>query len=287
MTDVDPPAYVQEALFRELQQLDLSPYQARVLVALLRLGAGNSAQVARHSGVPRTSTYQVMEELSRNGLAQRLSVDGPATWAAAGRDEVLDRLEALQEERLRLQRERTARIRAMFTAAFPDAPAAGSAYVHVLPAAQVAGVYRRLLAETSNELLLLNQPSSKAPEEPNDAVLEALERGVTARALYQADHWRDRASREFREAMDVYHRAGVRPALVEELPIELAVGDRRIALVSMTDPVVPDSGLASTLLVEHPGFAWLAAAAFDMLWAGAEELDVPPDGPRPRGSAPG
>jgi len=77
-----------EAIQREFEELGLSPYQAGVLLALMRLGSANSLQLARASAVPRTSTYQVLEELGLKGLAVRIPGDGPAVWASPGREEV-------------------------------------------------------------------------------------------------------------------------------------------------------------------------------------------------------
>lgn len=276
------PGALSELLVRELQELELSPYEARVLLALIRLGSGNSSQVASLSGVPRTSTYQVMEELNRKGLAQRLSVDGPATWSTPGREEVLDRLEALLEERLRQQRERTVRVRDLLASSFPDTPITSTAYVHVLQAAHVETSYARLLATTRTELLVFNRPPySKMPDEVNPAVMEALDRGVKARALYQSAQWHDAGSESFRAAMAQYHRAGVKGALVDELPVKLAVCDRRAALVAMIDPVLPEVGFPTTLLVEHSGFAAVQAEAFEHLWEQAEPVEAPADGPVP------
>lgn len=273
------PGPLSEALVRELQELELSPYEARVLLALIRLGSGNSAQVAGLSGVPRTSTYQVMEELNRKGLVQRVSVDGPATWATPGREEVLDRLEALLEERLRHQRERTVRVRDLLASSFPDTPVASTAYVQVLQAAQVETSYARLLASTTTELLVFNRPPySKQPEDLNPAVMAAVARGVQARALYQTAQWNDADAEGFRAAMGQYHQAGVRGAVVDHLPVKLAVCDRRAALVAMTDPVLPEVGFPTTLLVEHPGFAAIQAEAFERLWSRAEPVESPADG---------
>jgi sugar-specific transcriptional regulator TrmB len=267
------PGPLPEAILRELEELELSPYESRVLLALLRVGSANSAQLARYSGVPRTSIYQIIEELNHKGLAQRLSVDGPATWASPGRDEVLDRLDALQEERLHQQRARTARIREALASAWPEAPSGAGPYVHVIiGAAQVAGMYDRLLSNAETELLVFNRPPySQSPESVNQAVLDAVARGVKARALYEAEQWFE-SSEEFREAMGEYHDAGVRGAVVEHLPIKIAVADRRVALLAMTDPVLPDIGFPTTLLVEHPGFASLQAEAFEKLWDSARPI---------------
>lgn len=263
-----------EGLVREFEELSLSPYEARVLLALLRVGSANSAQLARFSGVPRTSTYQIVEELSLKGLAQRLAVDGPATWASPGRDEVLDRLDALHEERYRQQQARTARIREVLATTYPETPSGAGPYVHViLGATQVVGMYDRLVSEAKEELLVFNRPPySQPPERVNPAVLDAVGRGVKTRALYEAQQWQQPDSEKFRAAMRIYHEAGVLGALVDHLPLKLAVADRRVALVAMTDPVLPEIGFPTTLLVEHPDFAAVQAAAFDHHWRLAEPL---------------
>lgn len=265
---------IPDSLVREFEQLDLSPYEARVLLALLRLGAANTAQLARHSRVPRTSTYQVLEELNHKGLAQRLSVDGPAMWASPGREEVFHRLDAAQEAKLHRHLERTARLREVVAQTFPEVPSAAGPYVHVIQgAAQVSSMYDRLLADAENELLVFNRPPySVAPDVVNDAVVEALERGVSTKVLYQSDQWYSAAAAGFRAAMAVYHRAGVEARLVRELPIKLAVADRSVALLAMTDPVLPEEGFPTTLLVEHPGFAALQADAFEERWRTAQPL---------------
>jgi sugar-specific transcriptional regulator TrmB len=265
---------IPESLLHEFEQLDLSPYEARVLLALLRLGSANTAHLARHSGVPRTSTYQVLEELNRKGLAQRLSVEGPAVWASPGRDEVFDRLDAAQEERLRQHRARTANLRDVLAKTFPETPEAAGPYCHVIQgAAQVSAIYDRMLAEVADELLVFNRPPYSFPgDQVNKAVLDAVQRGVSARVLYQGPQWRDPSAAGFREAMAVYHEAGVEGRLVEELPIKLAIADRKQALLAMTDPVLPDIGFPTTLLVEHPGFATLQAGAFERLWESGKPL---------------
>lgn len=285
MTNTGP---LPESLLREFEQLNLSPYEARVLLALLRLGAANTAQLARHSGVPRTSTYQVLEELNTKGLAQRLSVDGPAMWASPGRDEVFQRLDAAEEERLRQHLDRTARLRELVNQTFPEVEGGAGPYCHVIQgASQVSSIYDRLLSEAESELLVFNRPPySYPPDVVNPAVIGALERGVLTRVLYQAEQWSDPSAARFRKAMAVYHEAGVQARLVDDLPIKLAIADRSVALLAMTDPVMPEVGFPTTLLVQHPGFACLQADAFEQRWATGKQLDPADDGSDDRRDAP-
>ena len=113
---------VPDSLRRELQELGLRPYEARVLLALLRAGSANSAQLAELSGVPRTSTYQVMEALTEQGLAERVPTHGPAVWTCQGWEAVVDVLDAAEEERLRQHHARTSRLRQALAEALPGKP---------------------------------------------------------------------------------------------------------------------------------------------------------------------
>lgn len=265
-------ASLPEALAYELEELGLSPYEARVLLGLLRLGAVTTAQLARQSGVPRTSTYQVLNDLSERGLAARVATDGPAMWASPGRDEVFERLHAIEEERLRQHRARADRLREKVAEAFPEDPLPGGPYVHLIQSAtQVSQMYDRLLAGAQSELLVFSRaPYSDGADLVNPLVLEALQRGVATQVLYEAEQWHDPSAESFRAAMATYHDAGVEGRLVDELPLKLAVADRKVALLAMTDPVLPDIGFPTTLFVEHPGYASLQADAFEKQWAQSE-----------------
>ena len=44
-------------------------------------------------------------------------------------------------------------------------------------------------------------------------------------------------------------------------------GPRQVALLTMTDPILPEIGFPTTLLIEHPGAAALEADAFERRWA--------------------
>lgn len=118
-------AAVPESVRQELQELGLRPYEARVLLALLQAGSANSAQLAELSGVPRTSTYQVMEALTDQGLAERVLTHGPAVWSCRGWEAVVDVLDAAEEERLRQHHARTRQLRQTLAETLPGTPPAG------------------------------------------------------------------------------------------------------------------------------------------------------------------
>lgn len=269
------------ALVRAFTLLGVSPYEARVLLALLRLGPANTMHLSSLSGVPRTSTYQVLEALSAKRLAARVPGQGPAVWAAVGREEVFKRLEAelevAHQERLREHRVHAEQARRMLATGFPETPLAALPFVHILPGpVQTKKAYEDMLQGARQELVMFTRPpyaSLLGP--PNPAVMDMLERGVSAQVLYEAEKWERPDAHAFRQEMETYHQAGVQARLTDHLPVKLVVVDRRTALVGMTNPVAPEASYPTHMLVEHPGYAAIQAAAFDQLWSAAVPLTHP------------
>ncbi len=269
----------------DFEEFGLNGYQARVLLALLRAGSASPPYLAQLSGVHRTSAYPVLDELATKGLAYQLPGQ-KATWATPGPEKVLNRLLTTQEERLRAMRARmaeTADAIAQVVSARADGAMAAPYVQMIAGAAQARSTYDRLLAEVEDEFLVLNRPPYSAAgergrrnraltdiafrDELNPAVIAALGRGVSIKVLYQKSQWDDAASNSFRSAMSGYHRAGVEGRVVDELPMKLVVADRRVALLSLADPVLPEVGFPANLLVAHPGYAGFQADGFDHRWA--------------------
>lgn len=266
-----PQGTLPPTLLRDFEELGLNGSQARVLLALLRLGAASSTHLARLSEMPRTAVYPVLEELSAKRLVLRVAGEGPAVWATPGREEVLDRLHESHEENFRALQAKLERTRQTLAETFPETPSVPLPFVHVVHgAADVKRFYERLLSEAQSEVLVFNRPPySWPPEDVNPIIPMTADRGVDTRVLYQAAQLEAPESAAFWRGMESYHRAGVKPRVVDELPIKLAVADRAKVLLAMTDPGRADGSFPTTLYVEHEGFARLQAAGFENLWASA------------------
>lgn len=262
-----------ERLQRECQDLfGLTTYEVRVLLALLHLGSANSVQVSRLAGVPRTSVYTAVEDLAAKGLAHPAPSDGPAVWSCPSRDEILERIDAAHQDRLRryeaeLDRYRSeaGEVREALVAAFAPVMAQALPYVRfVRAAAEVSRTYFRMLRDAQTDFVMFTRPPYTTQPGPAKApVLEMVARGVTARVLYEAAH-------VDRPEFPVYHEAGVQGRVTDQLPMKLVVVDWRMALVVMTPPGSDADGAQSqyptTLFVDHPGFAEILHDAFEARW---------------------
>ena len=282
----DAPVARLDQVRNTFEELGLNGYQARVLLALLRVGSAGSAQLAHLADIHRTSVYPVLQELRLRGLVQQVAGQS-GLWTTPGHDEVVRALMADNEERLRRVAERAEVARdelAKLVPAEPDATAVPYLQ-NVATAAQARDVYERLLAEARTEFLVLNRPpysaavdrsaaaraaaETKGRDEVNPAVIAALDRGVEIRVLYEAGAWHDPEAVSFREAMAAYHAAGVQGRAVDVLPMKVVISDRRLALFALADPVMREIGFPMNFLVEHAGYCEFQADAFDHRWESA------------------
>lgn len=267
------PAPFPDALLADLDELGLTPSQARVLLALMELGSAHSAEVARLAGIPRTAVYPVLQELAARRLVTQVGSEGRAIWASPGRQEVLELLGAAHEDRLRRERERMVRVQSTMESLFP-ATATSLPLVHVIPSVgQAKDAYDQLLADTDTELLVLSGPpytsGSGAPMNPE--ITELLDRGVEARVLFDRDRFLAyKAAR--REDIEAYLGAGVQARILQNLPVKQVVSDRKAVLAAIPDTADPDSGFPMGLLVKSERYAGVQATAFEAYWAAAKSL---------------
>ena len=115
------------------------------MVALQQVGSANCLDLGRLAGIPRTSFYQVVDELDSKGLASRLPGNGPAVRASIGRREVLDRLIELEGERLDNLKTRARRVSETLDRLLPTDRSVSLPYVQVIhDPSRVGPLYHQL-----------------------------------------------------------------------------------------------------------------------------------------------
>jgi sugar-specific transcriptional regulator TrmB len=80
-------------LVQRLVDIGLSEYEARAYMALLQLGSATGYQVAKESGVPRSTIYEVLAKLVMRGAALTQSFAEQVRYAAVAPEQFLGRLQ--------------------------------------------------------------------------------------------------------------------------------------------------------------------------------------------------
>lgn len=83
-------------LIESLQQLGLTSYEAKVLIALTRYGSGNVADIHALSGIPRSAVYGVLTKLNDKGIIE-VQHTKPMRYRAIAPVQVIDRLKVNYE----------------------------------------------------------------------------------------------------------------------------------------------------------------------------------------------
>jgi sugar-specific transcriptional regulator TrmB len=261
MDDADTPLLV---------NLGLTGYEASAYLALTRRGRATGAEVARLAGLPRQRIYDVLDGLVARGLAS-VEPGRPAQYIALSPEEAVGALMAAHRAEL----ERRDRMAAEAIARLAPAYRAGRAetdplsYIEVLrePAA-IGKRFAELEASVEQEILVFTKPPYAIEPADNVAGLQLLERGITARSVYERSLYDDDAQvKAVRHFVD----AGEQARVVDELPLKLVLIDERIALFTMEDPVAGTPEL-TIMIVEHPALARLLKLAFEHVWESGEDF---------------
>ena len=264
-----------DELARLLEEFRLTARESKVLVALIQLGNASVSQLSRFAGIERANMYRVLEALGQRRLAIQ-STAPDRTWSTPGRDEVVEILLAEEDARHRSVRAEAERARQILAALAPEAPQAALPYIQLVSqASEVGRLYDRLLDEAESEILVCNKaPYGGSTMKLRPSVINALMRGIAARALYESYELDAAGAEALRQTRLVYHEVGVEGRVVERLPIRLAVFDRRRVLLAMNDPVLPDR-FPTNLFVDHRDFAEFAVQSFEQLWSSARRYRPP------------
>jgi predicted transcriptional regulator len=62
-----------QTLFRDLQTLGFSDYEAKAYIALVKLQPATAYEVSKEAGLPKANSYSVLESLSKKEAVQPVS----------------------------------------------------------------------------------------------------------------------------------------------------------------------------------------------------------------------
>jgi sugar-specific transcriptional regulator TrmB len=85
----NPNSEIENSLISELQKLDLTLNEARILLFLMTHGNSTASDVSRHTGIQRTETYNYISTLLSKGVVFS-TFDRPQKYYSLQMDEVID-----------------------------------------------------------------------------------------------------------------------------------------------------------------------------------------------------
>ena len=235
----------------------LDPLSERVYLDLLEHGTSNPARVSEKFGLGVPAASAMLESLRELGLASRLEGD-EREYAAVDPGYSLRAIADRMGDQVLRIRESLPRLVELFERVPPSGIDQTQTTI-LADADAVAAWYTRLQHQARSEFLAFDRPPYvSASLDPVEAI--ALDRGVVWRAIYTIESFDDGTTwQEVAELAEQGEQARIAP----DLPVKLAIVDRRAALVSLT--LVP--GRISALVTSSKPLIDALVQLFEFHWA--------------------
>jgi sugar-specific transcriptional regulator TrmB len=154
----NPNVDIENSLISELQKLDLTLNEARILLFLMTHGNSTASDVSRHTGIQRTETYNYISTLLAKGVVFS-TFDRPQKYYALQINEVIECLVQTKQNALQSIAEKKKDYQEMVEAILsstvvPDSDKKES-YQIVMGENSINAKIKRMLAETKEEVTVL------------------------------------------------------------------------------------------------------------------------------------
>jgi DNA-binding NarL/FixJ family response regulator len=214
-------------------------------------------EVAARLACTRAAVDAGLHRLEGLGLVTR-SARRPARWRPSRPDVAIDVLVSRRRAELDLVTEASREWLAEMAA--PDRYQPERLVEIVVGQGAIAARFAQLMQATESELLVLDRPPYAAqPEEADRSVRGLLSAGVQVRGIYSPDSLHlPGAVEEAHSAVDAGERSRIHP----DVPMKLAIGDRRQALL----PLAADQVIDSALVVHSSALLDALVRMFELLW---------------------
>ena len=156
---VTNPNYEAETkLIEELQKLDLTLNEARILLFLITRGNASAAEVSRHTGIQRTETYNYISTLLSKGIVFS-TFDRPQKYHALPIKEVIDTLVQTKQNALSSLTEKKADYQRLVDSIVSSTVVSGTdkkeSYQIVIGDNSINAKIKRMLEEAKEEVTVL------------------------------------------------------------------------------------------------------------------------------------
>jgi HTH-type transcriptional regulator, sugar sensing transcriptional regulator len=154
----NPNMDVENSLTMELQKLDLTLNEARILLFLMTHGNSTASDVSRHTGIQRTETYNYISTLLSKGVVFS-TFDRPQKYYALPINEVIDCLVQTKQNALQTIAEKKKEYQEMVDTILSNTIVAESdkkeSYQIVMGEHSINAKIKRMIAEAKEEVTVL------------------------------------------------------------------------------------------------------------------------------------
>ncbi len=252
-----------------LETLGVTDMEERVYRALLRDPTAAPCDLALAAGVDRTELRRLLALLEMKGLISRSAGRSPG-YVSVAPDVAVEGLIQRRQEELELIRDYLPQLRKEYR--HPTDKWNPMEFVEVVSGREaVASRFEQLQQSATESILIFDKPPYALPDDAdthpvNRLELQRLEEGIHYRTIYAGETL---AIPGRSGVIHAYLRAGEAARVSPELPMKLAIADRRLAImplnVNASTQHTP-SQMESAVVVHQSSLLDALATLFEAFW---------------------
>ncbi len=258
-----------------LADIGLSEREARVYLAMLNNRNATAAELQKHSGVPLSKIYEVIDGLVRAGYCTERKIGRKKMFEVLNPDIALDT--SFKELKSRLENSLSIKKKLSNIYSSSKKMSNPSEYIEVLRGNDnIHHRYCQLVSNTRKELLGFNRRPYACDTQDkytyqNDVELETSTRHAVSRWVYDlelpGEEWLIPNLRNLRDKGQ-----GIRVA--EKLPLKMMIFDRELLLVADEPEPFSQPGDLTMSVIKQGTIVNAFLAMFEYFWDSSIELDL-------------
>lgn len=241
-----------------LEPAGISADEESVYRALLAAPSSSVRELSANTGIVSENLSRIIGVLESKGLASR-TTGRPTRFVPAPPDVAIEALVHRRQAELEETRLAAQRLVEEFRSGLRRAGSEG--VVEVITSSDA--LYERfvqLQRAARHEIMSLDKPPYVCPPGPNETELEILARGVKVRGLYAREALEVPGLPEW---MQIHIDAGEEARVLSQVPIKLAIADRKLGLVPLN---VGDNRAEGAILIHSSALLDGLIELFESLW---------------------
>ena len=263
-----------------LESLGVSEMEERVYRALLRDPAAALSDLIHTADVSRPHLRKILSTLETKGLISQSAGKWPG-YVPVAPDVAIEGLIQRRQEELELIRVYLPQLRYEYRN--PADRGNPVEFVEVVSGREAVGRrFMQLQQSATESILIFDKPPYTPPDSAdtlpiNPLELQRLEEGIQYRAIYSSEAL---AVPGISKLVQTYMKAGEDARVSPELPMKLAIADRRLAIIPLIvnapTPNTP-SQVESAVVVHQSSLLDALATLFEAFWDRALPLSFSPE----------
>lgn len=273
---------------KELKKFGLTHYESKCYLSLLGQSSLSAVEVARAAGVPRAKVYEILEGLVNKALCRsfpdkvnRYSAVNPLILKRkfesslqvlnAEIQQKTDKLDSIKKDGNKILE----RLLPLYAEGRNKKD--NMNYIEIIKSPDmIRERYLELVDKAQEEILVFTKPPfDSTPEQAEDQgekVLSVIKRKVRLRCIYELLDSEERN-------IWLYNfikwgiEEGEEARVIDNLPMKMAIFDRKIVLLALEDPVSKELSM-TTQVVEHRALANGLSILFDVTWEKANDYQI-------------